>query len=90
MHNWSELENILCDQNIAEDDQRALDDFFMALSFSKRQQMFGILLGFPEQLNLFINLLKKKKLLAQQFNKELSQEILEFESKIFEDLKNSI
>lgn len=90
MIDWNELENILNSQNIIAEDRRLLNDFLRMLPFEKRQQILGILIGFPDKLKVFIELLNKKKTLSQQFNKELSQEILEFESKIFEDLKNSI
>jgi len=80
MKDYSEIEEILNNQNITQDDQKIVRDFLSSFSFTKRQQLMGIFLGHSQKLNLFINLLKKKLEDAKNPTEELSAEILDIEN----------
>lgn len=73
-------------QHISLEDQEIVKGFFGSFSFTKRQQLMGIFLGFPEQVTLFINLLKKKIEFQKNPSESLSVEILEMEKKEMEFL----
>lgn len=81
MKDYSEIEEILNNQNITQDDQKIVRDFLSSFSFTKRQQLIGIFLGHEEKLSLFIGLLKKKMEFTKNPTEELSREILEIESR---------
>lgn len=90
MKNWSGLKEILIKKNISEEDQKSVFDFLSHFSFIKRQQFLGVFLGFPEKIELFIRLIKKKKESAKAPNAELSSEIFNLEDKEINSLINEL
>lgn len=90
MKDWSEIKNVLDNQNISSEDQQLIRDFLMSSSFQKRQQLMGIFLGFPEKIILFTDLLKKKVTFAKNPTKDSAKEILDLESKEMQDLMKEI
>lgn len=87
MKDYSEIQEVLDRQNIAHNDQEIVRSFLASFSFTKRQQLMGIFLGFPEKIVLFIDLLKKKIEFSKNPTEALSVEILEIEEK---EIKNLI
>ncbi len=71
---------------ISEDDQELVWDFLFSFSFPKRQTLLGVLIGFEEKLEFFVNLIKYKKELRGSLNKELTDKIMDIEKKEFETL----
>ena len=90
MKDWSELKNVLDDQNISSEDQQLFREFLSSFSFQKRQQLMRIFLGFPERISLFADLLKKKVEFAKNPTESLAGEILEMESKEMQDLMKEV
>ncbi len=77
----NQIKTILDEQKILEEDQQLVKDFLSYFSFEKRQQLMGIFIGFPGKINLFIDLIKKKKVLAENYDENLAKEILDLEKK---------
>lgn len=77
---WDQIKNILDKQKISEKDQQFIGDFLIFFSFQERQQLMGIFIGFPDKINLFIDLIKKKKALAENYDENLAKEILDLEN----------
>lgn len=90
MKDWNELKNILDGQNISGEDQWLIHNFLGYFAFQKRQQLMGILMGWPEKLPFFINLIKKKKILAQYPDVPLADEILHLENEFIAELIKDI
>lgn len=90
MKDYSQLKDILDKQNISENDQNIVHDFLLSFSFDKRQQLMGIFLGFPEKINLFVNLLKKKIEFSKNPTDELSKEIFELENQEIKNLMKEL
>ncbi len=63
-------------QKVSQEDQKLMKNFLASFGFLKRQQLIIILLGFPKKLNLFIDLIKKKQVLAENYNLLLAKEVL--------------
>ncbi|OIP64395.1 hypothetical protein AUK15_03315 [Candidatus Nomurabacteria bacterium CG2_30_43_9] len=61
-----------------------------SFSFTKRQQLVEIFLGFPEKNSLFIDLLKKKIEFEKNPTETLSAEILKIEDKEIKKLMNEL
>ncbi len=81
MKTWIQLKTIMDKSCISEDDQDLVRDFLFSFSFPKRQMLLGILIGFEEKLELFVNLIKYKKELGNSSDKELTDKILDMEKK---------
>lgn len=81
MKDWSQVIKILNEQKIPNDDQGLVKDFLNHFSFRKRQQLMGIFLGFPEKIQFFIELLKKKRNLAENPAENSTAEILDLENR---------
>ncbi|MDO8604484.1 MAG: hypothetical protein Q7K40_03780 [bacterium] len=79
MKDYSQIQEVLDKQKISQEDQKIVRDFFVSFSFTKRQQQMGIFLGFPEKIQLFVDLLKKKINFAKNPTGTFSAEILEIE-----------
>lgn len=90
MKNWSQIKNILDDQKVLEKDQQLIYDFLTFFPFQKRQQLMGIFFGFSKKISIFIDLLKKKKLLAENYDENLAQKIFDLENNEIKDLINEI
>lgn len=90
MKDFAQVKSILNEQNILSDDQGIVKDFLLQFSFPKRQQLMGVLTGFPEKISVFIDLIKMKKSLAENYNANLAQEILDLENNIVTDLVGEI
>lgn len=91
MKDWEQLKNILDEQKVVGwGDQQLVRDFLTSFDFQKRQQLMGIFIGFPEKIGLFVDLLKKKKALAENYDANLAQEILDLESKKINNLIENI
>lgn len=67
------------ERGISGDDQNVVKDFLRYFSFQKRQQLMGVLIGFPEELPSFISILRKKMLLAKSFDASHAQEVFDIE-----------
>lgn len=80
MKDYRQIQEVLDRQNIAHGDQEIIRDFLGSFSFTKRQQLMGIFLGYPEKVSLFIDLLKKKIEFNKNPTEVLSSEILDLES----------
>jgi hypothetical protein len=79
MNNWDEIEILLNKESIPFGDQNLIKDFLSDFSFTKRQQLMSIFLGFPEKLPLFVDLIKMKQELKKEPTKDLSDKIFETE-----------
>lgn len=90
MRDFEQIKDILHSQNISNEDQQLFRDFLTSFGFQKRQQLMGIFLGFPEKMGLFVGLLKKKKVLAENYDANLAQEILDMENKEINNLIGNI
>jgi len=86
MKTWIQLNAIMDKSCISEDDQELVRDFLFSFSFSKRQTLLGVLIGFEEKLEFFVNLIKYKKELRNSLSKELTDKILDIEKEEFEIL----
>ena len=80
MKDYIQIQEVLDKQNISHNDQEIVRDFFTSFAFTKRQQLMGIFLGFPEKINLFVVLLKKKIEFQKNPTEVLAEEILELEN----------
>lgn len=91
MKDYSQVQEVLVDQNIPLDDQAIVRDFLSSFSYTKRQQLLGIFLGYPDKIKLFVDLIKKKTDFAKNPTEELSAEILDIENseikKLISELK---
>ncbi len=91
MRTWLELKEILEKKCISESDQVLVQDFLIRFSFLERQTLLGILIGFEEKIEFFVNLIKQKSELKNSPNKDLTNKILDFEQKelkaLLKDLK---
>lgn len=91
MKDYSQVQEVLVDQNIPLDDQEVIKNFLRAFSYTKRQQLIGIFLGYPDKINLFVGLIKKKTDFSKNPTEELSAEILDIENseikKLISELK---
>ncbi|MFZ2303751.1 MAG: hypothetical protein WAV98_03110 [Minisyncoccia bacterium] len=87
MKDYSQIQEVLVKQNISHGDQEIVRTFLGSFSFTKRQQLMGFFLGFPEKINFFIDLLKKKMEFAKNPTETLSEEILDLEKR---EIKNLI
>lgn len=90
MKDYSELAEVLNKQNIAHKDQEIVRSFLGSFSFTKRQQLMGIFLGFPEKIPLFVDLLKKKIEFAKNPTEALSAEILDLENMEIKNLMSEL
>lgn len=90
MKNFIQLKTIMDARGISNDDQDVVKDFLYRFSFRKRQQLLGILIGFPEELPVFIDLLKKKKMLAKNFDASRAREIISIEREKIDSLMKQI
>lgn len=90
MKEYSQIQEVLEMQNIARDDQEVVKNFLLSFSFPKRQQLMGILLGYPGNVGLFIDLLKKKIEFQKNPTETLSKEILEIEEKEIKKLMKEL
>ncbi|HBB43972.1 MAG: hypothetical protein UW27_C0010G0025 [Parcubacteria group bacterium GW2011_GWA1_44_13] len=90
MKDYSQIEEVLNKQNIPHSDQEIIKNFFASFSFTKRQQLMGILLGFPEKAGLFVGLLKKKIEFEKNPTEALSAEILEIEEREIRNLMSEL
>ncbi len=87
MINWEEVENFLREQKIFEMDVLLLREFVGSLPFDDRQAVMQSFLAYPEKLNFMIDILKKKRSLASDYNNELADEIIAMEMKELEATK---
>lgn len=90
MKDYGQIEEVLNAQNIAREDQEILRIFLSSFSFEKRQQLMGIILGFPEKIGFFVDLIKKKIEFQKNPTEELSAEILEIEEKEIKNLMSEL
>lgn len=86
MNDFSELQKVLVEQHLSKSEQAQIRDFLTSFSFTKRQQLIDIFLGFPEKISLFVSLIQKKKEFATHPTAQLSKEILSLEEKEIENL----
>lgn len=90
MKDWNELKNILNRQNISSEDQQLIHGFLIFFTLQKRQQLIRVLMGYADKLPFFINLIKKKKLLTQNFDAPLAGEVLHLENEFIAELIKEI
>ncbi|MFH1255486.1 MAG: hypothetical protein V1667_03390 [bacterium] len=90
MKDWVDLKKLLERENIPANGIELAKNFLISLPFEKRQRMMGVFTGWPEKIALFIDLLKKKRELAQNYNSELSGEILNLENQEIQNLIKKI
>lgn len=90
MKDYSQLKEVLNKRNIGENDQELIYEFLSSFAFQKRQQLMGIFLGFPEKINSFVDLLKKKREFARKSTEALAGEILDLENSAITDLISEI
>ncbi len=87
---WEELEHMFNEKNIPADDIRLVRLFFSGLPFTRRQHLFGIFLGWPEEAPFFVKLLRKKKAAVSSKNDELLKEVLKTEKKYLDNLSEKL
>lgn len=90
MKDYSQIQEALEKQNIQQDDQKIVKDFLASFSFTKRQQLMGIFLGFPEKISLFVSLLKKKTEFQKNPTEALAAEILTIEEEMMNSLMKEL
>ena len=90
MRDYSQIEEVLNKQNIAHSDQEIVRNFLASFSFTKRQQLMGIFLGFPDKISLFVDLLKKKIEFQKNPTEALYAEILEIEDREIRNLMSAL
>lgn len=90
MKDFTQLKTIMDEQWISGDDQNVVKDFLRYFPFRKRQQLLSILIGFPEELSVFIDLLKKKKMLTKNFDASRAHEIISIEREKIDGLMKQI
>ncbi len=90
MHEWDHVKTYLEKHNIAQEDVALVKEFLRSLNFVQRQQLMGILLGWPDKIGLFVEVLKKKHVLAQTQDENLAQEIFDLEQKEVTNLMKEI
>lgn len=90
MIDWIQVKNILINLNIAYADQQLIKDFLSHFSFPKRQQLMSVFTGFPEKISVFIDLIKMKKSLAENYDSSLAEKIFNLENNIVTDLVGEI
>lgn len=78
------------ERGISGDDQKVVKDFLRYLPFQKRQQLMGVLIGFPEELPSFIDILKRKMVLAERFDVSQAQAVFDIEREKIDDLIKQI
>lgn len=86
MKDWEQLKIILDEQNIKGEDRRLIRAFLGFFSFSERQRLLGIFIGFSDKIYLFVDLLRKKRDLAKSGNDNLAAEIFNMEDKLINNL----
>ncbi|EKD46849.1 MAG: hypothetical protein ACD_67C00043G0004 [uncultured bacterium] len=86
MHDWEDVQVVLRKQHINEQEAKILEDFLLALGFNERQRLMGVLLGFPEKCAFFVELLKKKKSLAESDESSMKDEIMNEEKNFLKEL----
>jgi|GEM_PF-3826429 len=79
MHDWESVQLVLEEQKINDQDEKILEKFLLSLGFQERQRIMGVLLGFPTECIFFIDLLKKKEILAKNKDDALKDEIMRME-----------
>lgn len=90
MKDYIQLKTIMDERGISGDDQKVVKDFLHYFPFQKRQQLMGVLIGFPEELSSFIGILRKKILLAEKFDVSQAQEVFGIEREKIDDLIKQI
>lgn len=90
MKDYSQIEEVLNERNISREDQEIIRNFLLSFSFTKRQQLMGIILGFPDKIGIFVDLIKKKIEFQKNPTEELSAEILEIEEKEIKNLMSEL
>lgn len=84
MINWDDIEIILNEQNIFPMDILLIKEFVRSLPFDDRQEVMRAMLVFPERLPYMLNILKKKRALANEYDVALAIAILSSEAKELE------
>jgi len=80
MKNWEDVQLTLNNNDISADDQELVRGILLSSPFKDRQMLMGILLAFPEKIEFFVNLIKKKKELKESQDADLASEILDMET----------
>ncbi len=84
MINWDDVENLLSEQNIFVMDILFVKEFVRTLPFEDRQAVMLAMLVFPERLPFMLDILKKKRALAGEYDPALAIAILSSEAKELE------
>lgn len=79
MKDYSQIEEVLNNQNISQADQALVKEFLRSFPFEKRQQLMGIFLGHSDKITFLINLLKLKIEFHKNPTEELAAEIFAIE-----------
>lgn len=90
MKDYSQIEEVLNERNISHEDQEIIRNFLLSFSFTKRQQLTGIILGFPDKIGIFVDLIKKKIEFQKNPTDALSEEILEIEGREIKNLMSEL
>ena len=85
MIEFTQLQKVLSEQRVEEGDQKIVREFLLSFGFEKRQQLMAIFLGFPEKVELFVDILKKKVDFVKNPSEAQAKEILAIEH---EEIKN--
>jgi hypothetical protein len=80
MIEYSQLVEIMKEQQVSESEQELVREFLMTFSYLKRQQLMGIFLGFPDKIAMYIKLLVLKSEFAKKPSDSLAKEITDMES----------
>lgn len=89
MINWDDIEIILNEQNIFPMDVLLIKEFVRTLPFDDRQAVMRAMLVFPERLPYMLDILKKKRSLADEYDPALAIAILSSEAKELEGVEQS-
>ncbi len=89
MINWDDIEIMLNEQSIFPMDILLIKEFIRALPFNDRQAVMQAILVFPERLPYMLDILKKKRSLAGEYDAGLAIAILSSEAKELESAQQN-
>lgn len=86
MKEYTDIQKIFEEKGVSQEDQEMMKYFLSSFSFQKRQQLMGILLGFPELVSDFVLIVKKKMSIAKGDSSVNPEELLALEEGILTQL----
>lgn len=82
MIDWGNF-SVFLEKRLALQDVELFKTLLSSLSFTERQNLMWAMIAFPGKIPFFIEIVKKKKALAERYDEHLAKEILELEKEEF-------